>query len=517
MRRGANVAIVDFGGGLHTTAAITEMGFDEAYDLSNGVVGPNGDFFRSRYGNTTFNSSAMNSGAAVQGIGYYKLINGNDFLVAIAGNKFFKADSLDGTMDDVTGAVTITSNQNNIWTPLTFNNVQLWFGGPATNPDAPIQYTGSGNAAALTGSPPSAYGAVQGNNRVFAFRTAASPSIVQWCILGNPQNWTGTGSGSQTISTSDNDSVTAMAVMDNSLALVFKQNSTHKLLINQLVSTAFPSFPLFPNVGCAGKHAVVVANGLCYFITPQGEMKITDGVNLIDSEVMPRLPFVNDLWSSMNTSRYEFIQGFYMKGEDYEHICWLVTSGAAATTNDWALIWDIKNKCWLRHKTGFKANVVARHQNGIIYTGHYNGIIYKQDVAAVSTDASESAANIDSYWTSGWQSFGSLQFTKFIKETFLSYRQQTLGTIQFSWGYDFNSLANTQTIDQRTTGSLIGQGQIGVNFTLGGTTDTIARLSPIGNGKVFQYRLRNNDYLMKINNMDLLLNRIGNQNFAGRS
>lgn len=515
MRRGSEVEINDYSGGLHSTAALTEMDFNEASDLSNIIVGPAGDYIRTNYGNTAFNATPMNSGATVQGISYFKLNNNSDFMVAIAGAKLYSSTSLDGTMNDVTGALTITSGQNDIWSFLTFNNILIGFGGASTSPDAPIQYTGAGNGAALTGTPPSAYGAVQGNNRVFAFRTAASPSLVQWCILSNPQDWTGTGSGSQFISKSDGESVTAMAVLSDSLALVFKENSCHKLLINQLVSGAFPTFPLFQNVGCAGKHAAVVVDGLCYFITKQGEMKITDGARIIGEETFKRLPYVSDIWATINPARYEYIQGQYLKGTDFEHIIWTITSTASGTSNDWAMCWDIKNNCWLRHKTGYKANVMAKHQNGTLYTGHYDGVIYKQQAStATSTYASESSVNVDSYWLSGWNAFGSLQFIKFIKEAFLSYRQQLSGTIVFSWGYDFNTNAQNQIIDQRGATTLIGEGQIGISFTLGGTVDTIKRIAPIGSGKVFQYQIRNTDYLMKINNLNLLLNKSGAQRFS---
>ena len=124
-RRGAELEINDFSGGLHSAVAVTEVKINESYDLSNLVIGPGGDYIRSRFGNTTFNSSAMNSGAAVQSLSYYKLTSGGDFLVSVCGNKIFKADNLDGTMDDITGALTITSGQDNIWTFLTFNNVQI--------------------------------------------------------------------------------------------------------------------------------------------------------------------------------------------------------------------------------------------------------------------------------------------------------------------------------------------------------------------------------------------------------
>ena len=502
-KRGSELEINDFSGGLHTAIAITETNFNEAYDESNMVVGPNGDYLRTRYGNTVFNSSDMNSGANVQSLSYFKLNNGNDFLVSVCGNKIFKSDSLDGVMDDITGAVSITSGANNIWSFLTFNNLHIGFGGPSTNPDTPIQWTGSGNAAALTGTPPAAYGAFQANNRLFAFRTASSPSILQWSTLGNPQDWTGTGSGSQTISTSDNDSITAAAVMDNSLALIFKQTTIHKLLISQLVSGAFPSFVMFRNVGCAGKHAVVVADGICYFMTPQGKMKITDGNQMIDESTLPQLSYVDDLWSDMNPSRYEYIQGRRVYGEDYDHIIWLMTSTSSGLTHDTAIIWDIKNKCWLRHKTGFKMNVITTIQSGTPYTGNYSGFIYKQDVSSATTDASESSTNINSYWGTGWMKFGSYEKNKSVQELYLSYVTQISGTIQYSWGYNFNGNQKTSILDQRTNGAIVGQSTVGTGI-VGGQSDFIKRLDPIGNGEVFQHMFRNTDSRMKINSYTMV-------------
>lgn len=512
-RRTTTKELNDFSGGLHSNIAVTELDINEAYDLSNVVIGPRGDYVRSKNGNTAFNSSAMNSGANVQSLSYFKLIAGTEYLVSVCGDKIFKSDDLDATMDDISGTVTITAGQNNIWTFLTFNNVHVGFGGVSTSPDAPIQWTGSGNAAALSGTPPSAYGAVQGNNRVFAFRTAASPSIVQWCILGNPQDWTGTGSGSQTISTADNDSVTAMAVMSDSVALIFKQNSVHKMLINQLVSAAFPVFPLFRNIGCAGKHACVVADGLCYFITNQGRMKITDGSTMVDDVSLPALAFIDDIWSTMNSSRYEFIQGKRLTGSDYDHIGWLMTSTAAGTTHNWLIRWDLKNKCWLRDKTGYKANVIETTQAGVIYTGNYAGLIYKQDVSTVTTEASESSANVDSYWQSGWLKLGLFDVFKSIIDTYLSFVTQTIGNLLFSWGYDFNVDQKTESIDQRAGGAFYNQAIYDVDV-YSGQTDKIKRVSTIGNGRVFQFKLRNIDGKMKINSLDLLGKKIGKQALA---
>lgn len=503
MYRGVDVPSVGFAGGLHTNVPITEVEPNEANDLSNIVLNHNGMGFRTRYCNTAFNASAMNSGANVQGLGYLKLSTGSDFLMAICGDKAFSSAGLSGTMTDRTNGQVITAGQNNIWTPVVFNDAQVWFGGPPTNPDAPLS-TAGGVFTALAGTPPSAYGGFQSNNRVFAFRTAANPSRVQWSILGNQANWTGVGSGSTDIWTSDNDSVTAAAVMENSTVLIFKENSMHKMLTGTLVSGAFPVYPIFWGVGCAGKHAAVVAYGLCYFITTQGRMRITDGNTIVDDKSLPSLANIDDQWSSFNTSRYPYVQGVHVVGRDYDHIVWCASSTSSQTTNDLAIAWDIKNKCWLRHKTGYKANVMTLKQSGTLYTGHYDGVIYNQDAnMSGTTDASESSANIDSYWMSGWQKNDSLEKIKQPRKANISFTSQAQGNILFSWGFDYaGNIGN----------SLIAQISPGATYDVNIYDDPAAIYSPdsdfarsvrlTGRGNLFQWRILNTDYKMKINTIE---------------
>lgn len=499
--RGVDVPSVGFGGGLHTNAPITEIAENEASDLSNIVLSHNGKGFRTRYCNTAFNSSAMNSGANVQGLGYFKPSSGNDHLVAICGAKAFESTSLDGTMNDITGAVSISAGQNNIWTQVVFNDKSIWFGGPSTSPDAPIIYTGSGNMAALTGSPPSAYGAFQVNNRVFAFRTSSAPDTIYWSILGNQADWTGVGSGSSTVWTKDGDSLTAAAVMSNSTVLLFKQNSIHKMMVNTLVSSAFPIFPMISGVGCVGKHACVVAYGKCYFITSQGDMLVTDGNEILDEQEIPALDNIGDLWSSTNQSRLQYVQGAHVVGADYDHIVWTVSSSSSQTTNNWALVWDLANRCWLRHKTGFKANVLALKQSGTLYTGHYDGKIYLQDANTTgTTDASEGSANIDSYWQSGWQKKSFIENIKQPRKATLSFGSQTQGTIQFSSGFDYSYNSNVTPISQISPGGKWGD--LWGLMLWGGAADYSRPVRLSGRGNLFAYKIRNNDFKMKINTIE---------------
>lgn len=501
--RGSEIRFNDFSGGLVTNRPITELELKESSDMDNVIVFPKGRGFRSRYGDTEFNATAMNSGANIQGLGYLKQSDGDEYLLPVAGAKLFAStNALVGTMSDITGAITITAGQNNIWTILTFNDNAIGFGGAANSPDAPWRWTGAGNAAALGGTPPSAYGAFQANNRIFAIRTSTNPSRVQWSILGNEADWTGTGSGSSDVWTSDNDKLTAWAVMNTNTVLLFKQNSIHQMQIGNLISNAFPIYPLFKGVGCVGKHACVVADGLAYFITPQGRMKITDGSEIYDEGELPALSNIDDLWTGTNQSRLEYIQGIRRTGIDYDHIYWFVSYGTAQTTNNAVFIWDLLNKCWLRNTTGYDSNVCVTTQSGSLYAGHYNGKVYKKDSSTSTyTDASESSAVVDAYITSGWIHSGKFETIKQPRKLNFSFATAADGDIRISYGFDFSGFLQNPTIDQASTSPTYNSGFLYDDGNLyAGLGFNMKPVRVVGRGNFFQYKVRSpiQSYPLKI-------------------
>lgn len=516
--RGTEVKFNDFSGGLVTNRPVTELANNESSDLDNIVVFTKGRGFRSRYGDTEFNSTAMEAGAAIHGLGYYKKADLSEYLLCVVSTKLYRSTSaLSGTMTDITGAITITTGQDKIWSIFTFNDNAIGFGGDVTSPDAPWTWTGAGNAAALGGTPPSAYGGFQANNRVFAFRTNANPSRIQWSILGNGADWTGTGSGSSDVWTSDNDKMTAAAILNTNTVLLFKQNSVHQMQIGNLISNAFPIFPLFKDIGCAGKHACVVADGLCYFITPQAVMKITDGQKIYDEDDLPALAGIDDLWSGVNASRLEFIQGKRRIGIDYDHIVWEVSYGASQATNNVCFIWDLQNQCWLRNSTGYNLNVMTTTQNGTLYGGHYNGKIYKKDSStATYTDASNSSATINAYLTSGWISNDKYEVIKQPRKMNFSFYTQTSGQIRVFYGFDFNGLANQTNVNQSTPASAIWDTS---TWDLGIFGDFVLNMKPIrivGRGNFFQYKIQSptESYPMKINGFTLSGKEYGQKELA---
>lgn len=467
--------LYDFTGGLNTKSPPMVLKMNEASDLQNINLLPTGGF-QKRNGNSVFNSSAMDSGSSVHGLGYYRTSLTSDYMMAIAGTKLFKSTNLSGTMDDITGAVTITTGQDNIWTHCQMNNLSIFIGGA---PNAPIKWNGTGNAAVLGGTPPNGEFGIVANSRLFIGNTASNPSRIQWCILGNPEDWTGTGSGSQDVGLNDGDTLVGASVIGFDSMLLFKQNSIHTLAIR---SAPFPLFPLFTGVGAVSKRAIVNVDGTVYFITPEPRMKATDGTNIITFS-----DSIDDVWDSLNKSRLKYIHGVHNRR--LRQIWWFVSS-SSATTHNLCIIWDLERKCWLRHTTGHAMNVSSFTADRIIYCGAYDGKIYKMDDSSTTNDSSESSPTINSFWNSGWMDFLNTLEAKTPQYADLVFNGGNDLNFKFSYGFDFNSDRINESLTYNS-GSIWGTG-LWDSMTWGGASSTARFVQMKGSGKFFQYRIAHN-------------------------
>lgn len=482
MRRSKSVQLFDFSGGLNTKAAVTSLNFNEAVDLQNINLLPSQNQkkcgFRKRQGNTVFNSSAMvSSSTAISGLGYFRLASGSDFLMAIAGTKIFSSSSLSGTMSDVTGAVSITSGATKLWTHSVLNDLSIWVGGA---PNAPIKYSGSGNAAALGGSPPSGNFGIAANNRIFIGNTSANPSRIAWPVLGNPEDWTGAGSGTQDVQKNDGDTLVGAAQLGVDHLLLFKQNSIHDLIIR---SAPFPLFPLFKSVGAVSKLAIVNVQDMIYFVTPEPRMKATDGTRIYDFP-----DTIDNVWDGLNKSLLTSIQGVYYPRR--RQIFWMCSSGTSST-NNYCIVWDLERKCWLRHTTGYKMNTAVIAKDYLLYAGAYDGKIYKQDVDGTNDDASETSPGaINAYWRTGWYDLESMINMKNIPYVDVNFTSQNAGTFDFGYAYDFAFDPTVQPVSMLSLGdkwdSMVWDTGVWGNFT-----DKSKMLFIKGRGKFVQFFIRN--------------------------
>jgi len=463
---------VNFGGGQNSANPPDTIGDDQGRLVKNIVVLPNGRGIRNRNGDTKFNAVAMNSGANIQGLLYYEQADNDTWLVTVAGAKIYKSDDLDGTMDDITGAVTITSGQNNTFTPFVAEDEAIFVGGA---PDAPFKWTGTGNAAALGGSPPSGNFGFYHNNRAFIGNTSANPSRIAWSILADIEDWSGSGSGTADVLTNDGSNLVGASVMDTDRVLLFKQTSIHQMITT---TAPFPIFRLFSNVGAVGKHAIVTVDGIAYFITPRGRMMATDGRQIIDDRVWPRLKDIDDVWDGLNSTRLASIHGVFYRGSDFRHIIWHCSNGTS-TTNNLAIIWDVDNHCWIQNDTGYDANVATVTTPGVLYGGHYDGFLYQKDVSTSTSDISEGGNGVRSFWKGKWQSYGKYTEIKQIDRININHKTQTVGNLNVRLGSDYIESIVNNVVPMQSIGMKWDQG-IWDQDLWGGETDFINTI--IGNG-----------------------------------
>lgn len=447
--------ISNWAGGYSGNLSPDQLKPNQASDLDNIIISPFGSGWRTRLGNVKQNSSAINSGAALQGLGYLLTSAPLTRFGAVAGTKFYGSADSCATWTDRTGSLTITSGQDNRWTFFDFQDHLIGFGGSINSPDAPFEWTGGAvNATALTGTPPSAYGGFTINNRVFGFRTPAAPSTVFWTSIGNENDWTGAGSGSAVAgSFADGQPLTGAAVLSANYVLLFKPSSTYQMVIS---TAPFPIYSLFDGTGCVGKDAIVNVDGVVYWINQWGKMVSTEGDTL---KTYPAS--ADDLWASVVTSRSQFITGFRQKGVDYDHIVWLATT--SGTTNNYAIVWDLLNSCWLKRSTGYKMNVVTEDNSGNAYMGDYAGFVYRPEQAATYADASEgSPGTITAFWQTGWMNPGSqtifgtsstVDEVVQVQKLTANYKTKASGNITITYGFDFGALSKTITLSQVPTGS----------------------------------------------------------------
>jgi hypothetical protein len=168
-------------------------------------------------GTTKLNSSALESGAAIMGLVDYWIQGSTgtptQHRVIAVGTKF-KKDDADGTFSDIfTGKVSGAIPDFTI-----FDDILIISNDASA--DVPMSWDGT-TAQNLAGSPPNFAFSTTHHSHVFAAGVVSSPSTLYYSVPFDPEDWTGTGSGSIQIDPNDGDKITAIISHKDTL-IVFK-------------------------------------------------------------------------------------------------------------------------------------------------------------------------------------------------------------------------------------------------------------------------------------------------------
>ncbi len=176
------IQIRDLSGGLFFNKKRTSIP-DNAAESADRVMWLNKRLTRTP-GFVRAHSSALNSGAT--GLGGINFRNDSNNLVCVYGNKIYE-DCSTTTPVDITGAYSLSATERVQFYEYKEGATKYIIG--AQKGTAPFKWTGSGNIAALGGSPPSCKWVVGYNRFVWVANAPDAENRVYWSDLTNPESW----------------------------------------------------------------------------------------------------------------------------------------------------------------------------------------------------------------------------------------------------------------------------------------------------------------------------------------
>lgn len=469
-------------GGLNSTSSPLEVADNESSDLQNIDFDRFGAILK-RNGYTTLNSSAFNSGATWNSLHWYQITNTNTrMLVGTCGNKIAKMDDLDGTWDDITGSLTITAGNNNQTSWTTFLDTAIG----TNNVDAPFQYTGSGNASALTVPTGLTKAAFVENFQNFAFLANVTvsgttrPTRIHWSNINSISTWTATDFND--VGNNDGYPITGIKVLGEKL-IIFKERS-----IWQAIFTGDPDIPFSfsqtPSTqGCIAPFSIQkVGNGIV-FLAYDG-FYFFDGYNSskISDKVTTTILGFNDL-------RYQFASSMYQLNKN-RYWCSFTAGGGA--THSRVITWDSYKNAWSLY-VGINANAmaianIAGGQEKPFF-GDYLGFVYQAD-NGLNDSPSGTATAIAAYYYTKWMDYDDVVNQKETPQVVIYYKINS-ATVTFSHSYDLEETDTfSTTFSTASGGSVYGSSVYGTG-TYGASGGAIARRDLNGRGRVVRFKFKN--------------------------
>lgn len=423
------------------------------------------------------------AGTASDGLWWFEFVssgNYNSKLIDVSGGKIYKMDDLDGTFDDITGSVTITSGN--------FCDFENWLNTVyvTNNTDVPFKWNGSGNAAVMTvpANLTKAKCIVQFNNYLFlgnvVVNSVTTKSRFYWCEIKDAETWLATSFIE--VSKDDGQQIMNMSVMGDRL-VIFKERSIYNVFFTGDNTIPFTVQKSNSNVGCVAPFSVQeVENGLV-FLSYDG-FYYYDGNNAykISQQIQTTI-------AGYNLTRLNQARSMRQKNKN-RYFCALPSSGQ--TNNDVVIVWD-----WLLNAFSIYTGIAGSSMTSIyvsgieerIYFGDYAGFVYRMDIGADDYPLNVRTA-ISSYYYTNWKHYDDIVDQKGIPNVVIYY-QTANSVLTFVYSYDFeNADTYTQTLSLATSTAVYGTAIYGTDV-YAATGGGQQRRDIKGRGRVVRFGFKN--------------------------
>ncbi|MBU2177432.1 MAG: hypothetical protein KJ556_20260 [Gammaproteobacteria bacterium] len=453
-----------FNGGLNTTSGPLGLEDNESSDLQNIDFDKFGSFGK-RNGYTALNTSAIEASQRINGL-YWFMTPTLRKPVCACNTKIYRMDSLDGTWDDITGAVTVTAGHRFDYE--TFITTCLM----TNDYDPPIIWSGAGNCSAMTvptGLTRAKFVKKFQNYCLLANVVVSGvdmPTRFYFSTIKTIDTWD--AADFYEVGKDDGEEITGFKVLGDRL-IVYKTNSIYAVYFNNDADIPFIIQKTSSHVGCIAPYSIQeVDNGHVflsydgiYYFDGNNSHKIS---NRISETVLgyAKASYVNAVsMYQKNTNRY-----------------WLAF--ATSSDNDRVITWDTYNNAFSLY-VGMAPSAMAIFLNNGVeerpYFGDYSGFVYRADVSGTASDYPLNVKTaINAYFWTNWKDYQDLCDQKGIAHIYIYHKKET-ATLAFAHAYDFN------TTDQYST-----------TFSTTNSDDVssiITRRDLTGRGKVARFKFAN--------------------------
>ena len=473
-------------GGLNSTAGALELKENESSDLQNIDFDKFGSVLK-RNGYTVLCTAGTAGVVGSDGLWWYEYNaagTATRHAINATGNKLYKMDSLDGTWDDITGFLTITSG-NHFDFANAFNTMY------ATNgEDLPIQWAGTGTAGVMavpTGLTAGKYLALF-NNYLFIGNVTVSgqtyPTRVYWSNIRDAGTW----EADQWIEVGMNDgqAITGLKVLQDRL-VVYKERSIYNLFYTGDADLPF----IMPGGGKANSPVGCIAPFSIQEIENGHVFLAHDGLYYYDGSNATKLSYriFKTLKDDMNNLYFNKAVSCVLK---YKNKYMLALTSSGRTANDRVIVWDYYNNAFSLYNGINASSMATFFLNGFqenTYFSDYLGYTYTMDSGADDYPADVQTA-IDAYYYTNWKTFDDLCDQKGIPHVYIYY-QSSNSVLTFAYTYDFQATDQyTQTFNTSSGVAQYGSAIWDTDVYAGSGGATIRR-DLTGRGRVVRFKFAN--------------------------
>lgn len=480
-------------GGLNDSFDPTAIEPAEASDLQN-VVFTTGGAIKKRDGFSRLNSSASPTSSGVTTGGhFYKLSSGTRYLVRLvndaSGDLIQKMDygagtaGPDGTWDDITGATAIAvGNDSQGDFTQAFDTLIIEDG---VNTTAPLKWTGSGNAAALGGSPPEATMVEYHKNHLWSAGDTDTRSRVVFsniCTTSSTCLETYTATDFFELDTNDGQVVTGLKSGLDCL-YVWKTSSIWRIC--GASRDTFTQEQMVRDIGTNSNSSITVINNQFLFKTQLGDYAVYDGginVKIISSKIEGTL-------TALNLNRIDAVRAVAFDDGTGDQDYYVCETASGATTHNRVLLYDTFHQAWTKF-TGLNCNALWTYEIGTleqaIAFGDYSGF-----VSRYPDTTADAGAAISAYWQSGQLRIPEIPMRKTFRVSQLYVEQSGSYNLTFTHRLDFEAAGTSTSCSLAGTGALYDTA-VWDSDAYADLTTTICRVEINEGDYFFQWRVSNN-------------------------